>query len=263
MQLIRLKEILTEGRSESLSFDEARKIFYSNCKEFSKDNTTIYRGVDFNSKYGIVRPKKFERSSAYTDDYYSIIVDNLDSWDRYPDRSKSVVCSTSELDASRYGELFIVIPFDYADIAIAPAEDFWLSFDELPMSLNEFNEALRGLSVKLVGNEPVDYDYKSLMGSIKELDEKIKEEYDGEMEILRDDELVKTEIKLAKYSFQSYMGIFGKIEEWFDPEKNGFQIKEYKSGFSAPSHPDKREIYTDSPCLLISYDHFQTFYQNL
>ena len=90
---------LNEGRTQSISSDEAIRILDKHCKEsvnaLMEGYYYIERIIEFFYKdYGFIDPSKHpERKSANTSNYYTILVNHLlPSWKKYPKRS--IICSS-------------------------------------------------------------------------------------------------------------------------------------------------------------------------
>lgn len=261
--MIRLKKLLLEGRTKSITQNRAKKIFNENISSsWSSKNSAIYRGVsDFDGKYGVVRPSNYKRQSRIAKNYYTLIIDNSERWNNYPDRSQSIVCTTNERQANQYGTLYYVLPFSGAKLGIAPDDDIWESFDskEFPhfklsvfdSYLDKLYEAAYGLSGELEQKN-----YQKFKKTIDDIDfrlkngeGKLKDSYEDVMNIAS---YGLRENFLRDYLNSSYNSLFEFIEYLLDPERNGFEIKKYEKGIKIG--PDSREIWTSSPSLLIRVD---------
>lgn len=94
---------------------------------------------------------------------YTLLVDHiLSSWNEYPDRSKSFICSLGEQTAGSYGRAFEVYPKDGTLVGVCPKRDFWASFPYLrekvkTYSMDNFNKLLFALfgvfSMRNVGDD--------------------------------------------------------------------------------------------------------------
>lgn len=130
----------------NLTFDQLEP-YKRQILQFDQAGRPLYRGVRSYEKAMFVNASNFTRKSAYTNNSYTLMFDNLSSWKDIPKRSKSLPCSTSEEKAtgySRNGGLFYVIPLENQKIAIAPSSDFWVIFENLEFlrygnTLNDFN----------------------------------------------------------------------------------------------------------------------------
>jgi hypothetical protein len=128
-------QYITEGEGRTLSIGEERamdlinKHCSKNYKLLSTDKIGIYRGIkDISSDYAYIDSNKGKlRTSANTENYMTLLMDNLPSWKNYPKRSRGIICSTST-NVSGYGTVYKVFPYDNAKIGICPSFDVWESF---------------------------------------------------------------------------------------------------------------------------------------
>jgi len=238
---MRYKQYLTEGynRSKSISKELAIELIKSNCRDALK-GTPIYRGVrNFNTEYLYIDPSKYNRISANTSNYYTLINDNSPYWKKYPKRSKSIICSTDINQISMYGDgNFRVLPYDGAKIGVCPSRDYWVSFEkqDIPI-LNQFNDDLFDLmSKKYIF---IDETYKSIVDSFNKFSK-----------LIYDDKSVLDNLGDYDYMFKDYNvkeGFLKHIERMFDPKKNGFKLA--KAGDKIPQ---QREVWTDSESILVN-----------
>jgi len=134
----------TKSRSKPLTEEQFMKIFKENCKNFSFDNTQLYRGnilkadTDFfyidNSK---IRGHSKDRPDDYVPHYqtvdYNVRLKEDPQFKDLPDRNRAIIGSTHPkgamvtvgniLDEIEEDRTFIMIPFDNVDIAVAPMLD--------------------------------------------------------------------------------------------------------------------------------------------
>lgn len=122
------ENIISEGRTKKLSKRKLIDLYKEKVGIEPHKLPSIYRGKKSKTKYGFIKPAEFERSSAYTLNYYTLIIDNSEPWSNYPERSKSLVCTTSKTKASDYGSVYRVVPFPGAEIGVTPEIDIWDSF---------------------------------------------------------------------------------------------------------------------------------------
>ncbi len=127
---MRLKSyLLTEaGRTKNLSQKNTEVILKKQCKaaleSFKKDDI-IFRGIyDHSFTYGIVKPSKHTRTSANTENYYTLLTANSKQWKNYPRRDQSIICSTDIRGAASFGDTFYVFPFNGSRIGFTPDLDF-------------------------------------------------------------------------------------------------------------------------------------------
>jgi hypothetical protein len=187
---MKFQTYLNEGRTKTINADTAYLNIIDRCKKNFKimyDNKTsikLYRGFTFNDDFGIVDTNKGkERESAYTENYYTLLFDNLPSWKKFPKRSRGLVCSTNMQYASNYGygQPFYVIPFDDSKIAVAPSHDIWESFKVFCtkydlFSMDDFNVFLNQWFKRFNIKKPNTYEeLKKALISLNELVKKGKE----------------------------------------------------------------------------------------
>jgi hypothetical protein len=101
-----------------------------------KSGRYIFKGIEgLSETIAITDPKLMERKSANTRNHYTLLMDNLPSWQNYPKRSRSLICSTSKSRAGDFGNLYLVVPFDNASIGVCSDHDLWGGFPYLDESL--------------------------------------------------------------------------------------------------------------------------------
>lgn len=138
-----------EKRHVKTSLDAIVKVARNNCAQSLK--SMLFQEADgkFSVSYGIWRgmqlnyenkdalslisdPKAVTRYSRFTENYYTVLMDNYTEWKAYPKRSQSLVCSLNKYKANAYGNRrYLVLPFDDGNIGICSAGDIWDSFPAL------------------------------------------------------------------------------------------------------------------------------------
>ncbi len=129
-----------EGKGTvKISKEEFDHLLATNCKDFSWDDTPIYRSVNLENDYYNMDPsfpfnkqnfyehngKKY-RKSAYTfHNHYTLLINHLPVFEDFPKRQ--VICSTRKTFFSNF--MFRLIPFDGAKIGIVPDRDIQCHWD--------------------------------------------------------------------------------------------------------------------------------------
>jgi hypothetical protein len=114
----KIQKLLLENCSEALM------AFRSGHKVFKGINGPMPEVAIFKTD-----PKLKKRDSRNTQNYYTLLFDNLPSWQEYPKRSRSLICSTSYSWAKGYGsQTYLILPFDGAKFGVCPEKDIWFSF---------------------------------------------------------------------------------------------------------------------------------------
>ncbi len=247
-----LFEYRHETRSERLEKDEAISLLKKNC-HYDLKKFKLYRGSSPEDKTLLIEPAKYERSSANTENYYTILFDNLPEWKRYPKRSKSIICTTDTSYADNFGTIYRVFPYDNAKIGICPTNDLWGSFERYmgDYTLADFNYYLEKFA-KTIGLDNKMNTYPDLIKLFDAIDnnkewviENLSPSYSPPPFL--DDYLKR------KYSLSTSLLSF--VENAFDPENNGFKLVTPKTF----GNPDDKEVWTDSPSILIR-DEFVDLY---
>ncbi len=266
---MRLNKYLTEGRSVPLSDDEGNKLLRGNNYYGSTFGTPIYRGVpNVNSKFLYIEPNKFERVSANTENFYTLLIDNSERWKKYPKRSKSIICSTSIATAHNYGKIYRVIPKVGSLIGLCPCNDIWKSFEFFLPIINTFiNVLAHQKNITKIGEIETYYDlvvlfndydywrdeaYNDIRSNLEE-DEEI-DEHQFLLELLEDQLLMNIYNPDLKHLIKLFVEYYIKdkdsidfLENILDPKDNDFAL------VKAGNHtiPTNREVWTEGPCLLV------------
>ena len=250
--------VISEGRGREVSQDQAIQTIKTKCKKalslYLKDGDTLLRGLNGGKDFMHVAPKtSMPRESAYTDNYYTLILDNDPRWKSFPKRSQSIVCSTDFYKAKVYGTSYRVFSYDGSRYGVCPKDDIWYSFKEtFGMPLGTVNGELNMLG------ELCDVDigdtktYSDLVKYLNEIDKKIveilkqteTEYYDDDMEALNDNDLFK--------KWNSNISFTKWFLDQFDPQKNDFYVttdisKVFSTGVKS------KEVWTDGESVLINY----------
>ena len=253
-------------RHKVISVDETKELLATKCsdayKNFIQYNRRIFRGVESASVNTLfIDPSKHTRISRNTKNFYTLIVDNSPRWDKYPKRSKSIICSSDEDGADGYGTLYLVFPFDDANIGVCPRGDFWVSFREgfgnTDISfLNDCIDYLGSLYSKHKDNI-LDYDntmtYNELL-SVFNIFDNNKNELKEKMDNNKSRMYSYYKETLAPY-LNSNVKFIDFAEKILDPATNKFSTttpKEYRV-------PSSREVWTDSPSVLIKLSDINYF----
>ena len=259
---MRFIEYLSEGRSISITEKEANKLLKSKDYYDSTYGTPIYRGLEnMKERFLFVRPSKFQRQSANTDNYYTLLIDNSERWKKFPKRSKSLICSTDIDYASEYGTVYRVIPKVGSKIGVCSKQDIWDSFKVyLPLVNDLINKLIDEKNVSNIhyindyydlGDLFLDYDIWRTDISI-DIMAHMEDDID-EKELVR--EILNDLFNDSNYLLSQFIEhlIDGKktidfFEDILDPNKNNFEL------VKAGNHkiPKEREVWTDGDCLLIS-----------
>lgn len=268
------KQFVDSGssRSKSISEEQALELIKSHCMDFVKNAKVIpVRGISGrNSKFLSVDPSSMIRTSRNTRNYYTLLLDNLSSWSKYPKRSESIICSNDINGASSFGTPYLVIPYDNAKWGVCHFNDLWFSFNlglqkefssnkgvQVIVDMSEFNDILERMCFLTTGKVLSGKNWEQFTSQIEEMEQVFKKEINSE-EILNDklnsakvSEYVKGDYLAVFNSFKRHnFNILKSLESVLDPDKNKFKLVNSNnlSSFSA----QQQEIWTDSKCVMIS-----------
>ncbi len=235
--------------TKKLSENEFDKIRKENCKNWTKAETSLYRGMPDLGDYLLIDPKKGGgRRSIEDTNIHVELLSNLQEWKYYPKYNLSTIGISSYKGSQGYGEVYEIIPFDNSKIAVCPENDIWLSFS------NE--ESGWGGDIDLVkdflGELDIDYDYwEQFDGST--IKSKLKSI--GKIEINNSISIESFFKRMKEEGFiKNYDNMTGEIcykfisDFLFNPQKRGFNLEYYKPDFKIA---DNKQVWTEGPCLLI------------
>ena len=235
--------------SRTITEPEFDKIRKDNCKNWTKVETELFRGMPDLGDYVFVDPKMGDfRSSIEDTNIHLELMSNLPSWKDYPKYDRCVIGGTPGSATGTYGDtVYEVVPFDGIKIGVCPFSTVWESFG------NEFNEF--GGDIYLVeyflGSIGLDSNWIQVGGETLETKLKSIKSFDLEKEEV-DDFIIDCAIYLKK-SKEEVTGedCYNFINDYiFNPEKRGFELKTYDVDFNVSKG---KQIWTEGPVLLVKY----------
>jgi len=262
---MRFNQYINEAfRSNAISPQEAAKTMGIRCQDilrcYNNGPERIYRGIEISrdTNYVFVEPSKFTRKSANTSNYYTLLMDNLECWEDYPKRSKSIICSTAYGSAKTYGrgEPFLVVPYNSYNIGVCNDSDIWNSFPMAIKSTNNWDmstfntslaDVLFDVSWALTTHSPdgrTDASWEKLKSHLEQANNFLQK--NG-----KDSFTAQCKIFLQHFNpkKETLIEFLGRI---MDPKKNKFKL--ISVGDKLPK--DRKEVWTDAPSFLIRHDHF-------
>jgi len=130
-------EIISEAEVKpylavALQEEKLMGLLVQHCSEsLLNAKTPIWRGMaDHNQLAVYINTSNSVRKSENTSNQYTLLMDNSPFFARFPKRSKSLICSTSDRIASgfTYGsDIYAMFPYNGTPIGICPAFDMWHS----------------------------------------------------------------------------------------------------------------------------------------
>jgi hypothetical protein len=259
-------------RTKNISMDLAKKGLTDYVVAFERfaKGYRIYRGLrGFNKEYAVVKPSRTIRTSKNTKNIYTALMGCLPSWQKWPDRARSVICSNETMKASSYmnpwsdpsGGLYVVLPKNNGRIAICPSDDIWNSFsvvfkrwysvgDYGVSNMNHFNDVFEDFFYSVF---PFFKDIE--IGELDAADMKVflekaendfdAETFSGGIEGIKQgmiDDVVNYKIKRGLTWIEYF-------DELLNPVANGFTLQTIDN--YDIDRFEGREIWTDVDCLLV------------
>lgn len=190
----------------------------------------IYRGISHSDSAFRFKPQmQFgQRTSANTENYYTLIVDHDPAWSDYPPRSSSIIASSKLHVAQGYGTAYVVLPEHDPQIGICSEADYWVSFPRVSAlsghtDLSELNTIIRRMAVKYAHIDrfvPKDYTYLTQVLEI--IDEQMAAEATDWKSHLNSSDWKMEEI--ARFMTKTPEGPLLERLQWLlDPEASGFK----------------------------------------
>lgn len=247
---------------KNINFNQA--LSFLNEKVHKKD-ITFYKGINSSTEikdFVLIDPKNSTRESKTKElhgDIYNILLNNLKNWQKYPLRKNSIIFTDKQSIAENfskngsgsYGKIFQVFPIHNAEIVVSPEYDIWYSFKKglaeiglrgTSASLIEFNSILDNILADYNTQYP-SWDYKSIVDSLQLFIEKNNQ---PSKQLEFQSQIVHKKLLEKKLDAEQI------LNEIFNPELNGFEMKKFDVNFSIES--SEIELWTDSTCLLINID---------
>ena len=257
--------LLKEGRGKEVDLQYAKEWIEKNSPkvlENALEGNKIYRGLNNNYFAYYINPKKSTRKSAYVgSNYYTLLMDNLPLWKKYPKRSKSIVCTTDYSKGKAYGTLYLVFPKDGSKIGVCPKDDIFYSFPKL-YNNKEFIYNMRDWTYHFedldfwMSNKKSDKSWNSMKKLFNKIDELRKKQNSLSLSSSDDKDVIYIK-EYFPYLFNKGKDSLSGINQAMSPKKNGFELK--KAGDIIPAD---REIWTDGESMLINEGEFEELFNN-
>ena len=219
--------LITESRSTVIGIEkDIPEILNTNCaqalKQYKSSGVCIYRGLKNDNISVLTDPTKGKpRRSIDIENYYTLLIDNLHSWKKYPKRSHSIIGATDAETAIDYGtNNYVVFPFDNVKIGICPKVDIWYSFQNSVGNLRSLTNKLTSLLYKTTTTRNFDKDWKTLTKAFIQSEDFAEEHSEKFSVILKKINFLYPDI-WEELLDKSYIEI---LDHYMDPQKNGFRL---------------------------------------
>lgn len=262
-----ISEILLEAdteynRSKVLTVDEFKaympKLELALAK--TEQGHKIFRGSP--NPYPILYndPTSYERVSRNTSNELTLLMSHvLPSWQSWPKRSRSLICSNHFGTASSYSRnqgAYIVLPLGDPDIAIVPGGDLWDSFKMYPPDFNQnFDDIFRTFRLVVpTAKWPAKIVTPQDMVQVLKTYDAIIQKNPDIIETLRDEisgsrlHGIATMLDLVTSG-----NSISSLDTFLSPTSNEFTKVKYKDFFATGAN---NEIWFSGPAVLIRSDLF-------
>jgi len=251
-----LFEKLYEG-SKQLNENQFWKLFNKNCKDYTcyhnsmTDNNLIFKSMNLNVDYFMISDNLPERKSIHNPNYYTLLINNLDSWKKYPKRQQ--ICSLSEpwFIIPKDG-LYVIIPFDNSKWGVVPDDDIW-GVEFFGLELSNFDMLFNTYIFTIKDNS-----WDEFLKDVEIADKEYKHEFIIKLEqYLKLDKKAQNFINSIKNKFskKKYIDFYKKF---FTPNNLNFELYEHKDLIKNKKllNNYKHEVWTDSNSLYVDYEIF-------
>jgi hypothetical protein len=214
----------------SLNKNDFNKLLNENCSDVDLEkDKPIYRSLNLTDDYYIIKSNS-ERTSAYTTNYYTMLINNLSSWNEFPKRNH--ICANLSFQFNR--SVYKVIPFNGSKIGICPNDDIQAPFSPeraaAKILTNEYN---------INGFLDLNNFYDNFSYEAEDKNETI-DQYDWEKFKI---DIVREREKFPKRKKNDLLNI-DKLSELFKPEGLGFKSVLYNEYKTMDLDPAEKRIHS-------------------
>lgn len=243
---MRLNEYTELRRGTTIPKEMALKFLSTKHKDSYDSKLYIFRGAYGYGEYAYIDPSKSKepRISRNTYNYYTLMMDNFQSWRKYPKRSKSIICTTDYRYADGMGDVYYVFPENGAKIGVCPDEDIWnviVKYGNFESAYTDMVDLIRNILWYIPEIHSDIRLYTDLVKAFKSIDankERINDK--SNLELFKD---------MWKEYYNSNLTFLEFMQEIIKPSNGNFSLRT-----AGDSIPNKREVWISEPCVLVKYD---------
>jgi len=255
-----------------MTLDECVKYVIENCNEFIDNPIKLVRNIYNSISYFQSEP--VQRISRDNPNHYTLLIDNSEDWKEFPKRSKCFCCTllTEQSIISNFHR-YLVIPNDNSKWGVCPNDDLFYSFDKLnyyASNIKNFFLILNNISIKFELGGISDDNITDMKNDILKLQTKIFTKYDKESFISDINKeypgfcaMLENQYSDEPFNFIiDYWdkNLFDTITDLISPTENNIKLQ-YYTDLKSTSH--NFEVWTDSPCVFINFDHIEEVLKKL
>jgi hypothetical protein len=233
--------------SSHLELPDIIRVHYADVVRYIQNDSYIYRGMQATSEMIVGNSESMKRQSTFGANYIMTLSSYLPSWEGWPRRDRSFICSTSDQYAEEFGTVYIVVPLGVQTFAVCYTNDFNFS----RVNSYRFNDMMYTM-LSLVDSDlktsgKYKTDPKALIEILDEFIVKIKES---------NYELLDRDLKLAYYDDSIMEMVKMGPERWLDKRLDPENFAELIHGIDKlifASH-EEREVWFEGKALFVAKD---------
>jgi hypothetical protein len=259
---VRLLELNYAERYETkVSELKALELLRERCRNAHATAKTvpIFKKLKLDGPYYVIQPAEADAKPSKF--LVEGLITSLSGWSRYPNRALSVKGHTdhSRAESRGEGEMYLVLPFDGAKIAVTSGATFIRSFDHAAKWLEVAKVDNAGMlewleSMERASNEVgADIKLSTMLTPVSFFKQLEKLEVIKGPAVKKKLQAVETgescgdlDVRRASNFADRTSSPTAFFNAMFDPEDNGFHLLSTSSTF-----PQDREVWTGSKCLMI------------
>ena len=211
----------------------------------------LYRGIKKGGDILYGDSSNIERKSSNTTNHYTLLFSEiLSSWQNYPKRNRSFICTSDKSYAQEYGSLYSVFPVGDPILGICPRNDMWHSFSSIFSEITVFNRMLEQIADMLdISTEVTKENLLNLFNRIDKLSEK------DIMTIMSNFGVRHQQYFLHNFMESDYETFLDYIDNVMSPEKNHFERISFSQYIDNYTSFIDREIWFSGPSFFMISDH--------
>ena len=261
---MRAQEIISEAEvkpyvSQERNADKIMATLQDHCSEaMTHFKTPLWRGMSNHDEQALyINTTNSVRKSQNLCNHYTELMDNSPYFKNFPNRSKSLIASTSQDRASGFtrfgrGNVYALFPFNGTTIGVCPDFDIW----ETPIQL---------LMTDQFGNQKLilDTDFGMLPKYLQHMG--LPETFKGMAEHVKTDRFV-FELGLLlgrEAAIKQRDSFLNELQKSMSPEKTGFTLITTATNLGAEERKSSHEVWFSGKCIAIQSETWIKIYREM
>lgn len=251
--------ISSKNEMISLASNRYLSAFSKALNEDNGNPVRFYRGINVKLESPFMMGQYYREDEGDLSAFIRQNIFNvLPKWKNYPKRNKCIIAETEPTYPKAYGHLYLVLPENGTNIAIAPNHDIWNSFKLIRKTFGfvGFDEIVLAICELIKSSEEF---YRIDKNDIKKVID-ICNEIDNVSNV--SDDMKKLASKILS-AIKQYGTIRNLLDEVLDPEANGFKLISIENINASDFNIRGSEVWFDSESIFIPYDDNKDFRTNM